>query len=253
MKTQEVPLPTIPATAADAGRREHETAPRPRPEPTFLQVFTLVLWLTCLVVGLLGLWLQHRLVLPRLAPTAKPQPPPMHAELIDVELTREPVVMAAADSPPPPPPDAPALPPNAPPPAPALPAVAAPSPAIAFAVPVEDPVRIVPAARAAAAAPVRPVPRPAVEHLVYGQGTAAAQPKPEYPSEALAAHQEGVVGIAFTVAPGGRVIEAHVAEPCPWPTLNQAALAVVRDEWANSQWVPGHPYLVRLRYKINEL
>ncbi|HEY2584871.1 MAG TPA: TonB family protein [Tepidisphaeraceae bacterium] len=253
MKTQDVPtIPSIPAAPPVAAHQERQTAPPPRREPTFLQVFTLVLWVTCLLVGLLGLWLQGRLHLPKAAPPKPPEPPPMQAELVEVELTPQPATPAAMNSPPPvpdataepPPPDVP----------PALPAVAAPSPTIAFAVPVQGPARIVPAARAAAAAPAWPAPaRPAVEHLVYGQGTAAAQPKPDYPTEALAAHEEGVVGIAFTVAPGGRIIEAHVAESCRWPSLNQAALAVVRDEWANPQWVPGHLYLVRLRFKINEL
>ena len=249
MKIQDAPIPS--ALPAVPGAVPPATAPRSRPEATLLQVFTLVLWLTCLAVGWLGLFVQAHRAAPKPAAQPTTEPPPMKAELIDVELTPAPVLLTSAE--PAPTPEATPSPPDVPPAAPALPEVAAPSPMIAFAVPVKGPARIVPAARAAPAAPAPKPPRPAVEQLVYGQGTAAAQPKPEYPSEALAARQEGVVGIAFTVAPGGRVSEARVAEPCPWPSLNQAALSVVRDEWSNPRWVPGHTYLVRLRFHINQL
>ena len=178
-----------------------------------------------------------------------PEPPPLQAEVIEVAMTNERLLPAAADSSPPPP-DAPSEPP--PPDAPPLPAVAAPSPAIAFAVPVAGPVRIVPAARAAAG-PVLPAPKPTVERLVYGQGTTAAQPQPDYPNEAKFAHQEGVVGIQFTVSPGGRVNEARVVEPSRFPLLNQSALRTVRDEWVDSRWVPGRIYLISIRFQINQL
>ena len=213
-------------------------------DPTFLQVFTLVLWLTCLVVGLLGLWLQSPLP-PKLVPTPPPEPPPVQAEVIDVDITREPV-MAADDSAPPP--DAiPDAPPESPPP---LPAVAAPSPGLAFAVPVEGPVRIVSGSQAGGIPARAPA---AVERLVYGTGSAGKQPAPDYPPSAVAGHQEGTVGIQFIVGRDGHVIEAHVAQPSPWPLLNQAALTVVRDEWANPRWSVNHPYLVTIRFQLNQL
>jgi len=222
---------------------------RSAPEPTFLQVFTLVLWMTCLMVGLLGLWLQGRLMPGKPPPPKVPEPLPVQAEVIEVAMTNERVNPAAADSLPPPP-DATSEPP--PPDAPPLPAVAAPGPAIAFAVPIEGPVRIVSAARATAGR-VLPAPTPTVERLVYGQGTTAAQPQPVYPDDAKFAHQEGVVGIQFTVSAGGRVNDARVVEPSPFPLLNQSALRTVRDEWVDSRWVPGRIYLISIRFQINQL
>lgn len=246
MTLKEVDVPA--ASSSPVTPAEGEAARRVRPEPTFLQVFTLVLWVTCLAVGLLGLWLAGRLGPAKPPPPKLVEPPPVQAELIEVAMTTE--KLAPATDSPPPAPDAPAEPP--PPEAPPLPAVAAPSPAIAFAVPVAGPVRIVPAARAAAGR-VAPAPRPAVQHLVYGVGTAAAQPQPDYPDGAKFAHQEGVVGIQFTVSSGGRVSDARIVEPSPFPLLNQSALRTVRDEWANPQWVPGTIYLISIRFQLNQL
>lgn len=250
MTVNEVVAPaTSPSPEPPAGG---EVARGARPEPTFLQVFTLVLWVTCLVIGLLGLWLQGGLTPAKPPPPKTVEPPPVQAELIEVAMTTERLIPAATDSPPPPP----AAPAEAPPPeAPPLPAVAAPSPAIAFAVPVEGPVRIVPAAIAPAAAPraVAPAPRETVEHLVYGIGTTAAQPQPDYPDDAKFAHQEGVVGIQFTVAPGGRVNDARIVVPSPFPLLNQSALSTVRDQWADPRWKPGTIYLISIRFKLNQL
>jgi TonB family protein len=251
MKTSTASMPTtnLPADPAATPFTNIKPAPPRRREPTFLQVFTLVLWLTCLAIGLLGLWIEGR---PATGPTPPPppEPPPMKAELIDVELTNIPAVLASADSPPPPP-DATAEPP--PPAAPSpLPEVAAPSPTIAFAVPVAGPARIVPAERAAPAS-IQPAAKPVIERLVYGRGTTTAQPQPDYPDDAKFGHQEGVVGIQFTVAPGGRVIDARVVEPSPWPLLNRSALQTVRDQWADPRWQPGHIYLVSIRFKLNQL
>lgn len=249
MTVKEVDPPAIasaPVTPAEA-----EVARRVRPEPTFLQVFTLVLWVTCLVVGLLGLWLAGRLAPAKPPPPKLVDPPPVQAELIEVAMTTEKLAPAATDSPPPAPaPDARADPP--PPEAPPLPAVAAPSPAIAFSVPVAGPVRIVPADRAAAGR-VAPAPKAPVQHLVYGVGTTAALPQPEYPDAAKFAHQEGVVGIQFTVAPGGRVNDASIVEPSRFPLLNQSALRTVREEWADPRWVPGTIYLISIRFQLNQL
>jgi len=202
------------AQAPDTGERRTN-------EPGLLQVLTLVVWLTWAAIGVIGLLTSH--AHPR--PAQEPNPPPLQAELVNVELTDEPPVEVAeaAPSPPdalePPPPEA-----DVPP----LPAVALPSPAIAFAVAVEGPVRIV-GAREANLATLTTA-RPVVHQLAYGQDD-AGQPRPDYPEEAQAAGQEGVVVIRFTVDANGRVVSAEVATPSPWPLLNQAALRTVRDQW----------------------
>ena len=62
-------------------------------EVTFLQVFTLVLWVTCLVVGLLGLWLEGGFRWPsrcRQRSLRRCRP-----KLIDVDLTPAPVLLAS--------------------------------------------------------------------------------------------------------------------------------------------------------------
>jgi hypothetical protein len=117
----------------DGARRAIESAPASR-----WQIITLVLWVACLSVGVLGLWLRYRL--PRPPPGATE---PVQAQLITVEVSNDPSVLA--DSGPPrardnlePPPDRAAL-PQAPP----LPAVASPSPEVAFALPVVGPTRTV--------------------------------------------------------------------------------------------------------------
>jgi TonB family protein len=214
-------------------------------EATLIQVFTLVLWLTCLAVGVLGLRLEHRLTAPPPAPVKGP--PPVQAELIDVDVTAAP--MLASDELPAAPQEP--LPADAPPPdIPPLPEVAAPSSAIAFALPVEGPVRIVAAARASAHAP--PSDRPVVERLVFGQGSAGAQPEPNYPDAARDANEQGVVEIEFTVGPDGRVVAAHVEKASPWAVLNEAALSVVRDRWRNPKWSTAHPYLVPIRFQLTQ-
>jgi protein TonB len=155
-------------------------------------------------------------------------------EMLNVELTSEPLPDLA---PPlanllatPPPADAVAQ--------PQLPqplAVAMPSPAVAFAVPVEGPARIVDAAQAsystsavsnnAVAAATLPV-----QALTFGQG-AGKQPAPEYPWRAQNEGQEGVVNVRFTVAENGRVVSAEAITPSPWPMLNDSAVRTVRNRW----------------------
>lgn len=217
------------------------------PEATFLQALTLALWLTCLTIGVVGLLLERRSFVPK-APEQK-EPPPVQAEMIDVDIAPEPVILAA-DQLPPAPPDKPppdALPPDVPP----LPAVAAPSPMIAFALPVAGPVRIVSASKAMVSLPAPgSVKTTAVEHLIYGQGSAASQQAPEYPDAARDAGEQGTVEIEFTVGPDGRVNHARIVKASPWPVLNQAALQVVRDRWQNPQWATTHPYLVPIKFEL---
>ncbi len=227
--------------AAEPARRTRESGARifsdaPRvggqngnANPPLVSIVTLVLWTGCLAVGVLGFVL----------PYARPHPPvphpaPVIAEKINVELTTDPV---------PPPEPEPQTNPQTPPPlldpltapkAPPRVAVAEPSPAIAFALPVEGPVRVVPAAQASHAqvtAPAVTAPGPvAPQTLVFGQGD-GKQPAPEYPRQARREGQEGTVGIRFSLDETGRVLAAEVATASPWPLLNEAAVRTVRDRW----------------------
>ncbi len=219
-----------------------------RGETSLASVFTLVLWLGCLLVGGLGFVL----------PYARPRPPApaapaMRAEFIKVELTSSPAPVPAGAPPPPPAPAPPPLfAPAAPPQAPPLVAVAQPSPAVDFALPIEAPARVVEVGQAASVRPApQPVPvvpgpapgtgtgqarstgtapAPSVQTLVYGQGE-GRQPAPEYPLAARRAGQEGTVVVRFSVGSDGRVLTAEASSPSPWSALNREALRVVREQW----------------------
>lgn len=201
-----------------------QTAPAAKAEtegPGLLQVFTLVVWITWLLIGVLGWWLSApKHGAPQ--PPPKPPPPPVQAELLDVQLADAP--MPANDQAANPDQDPPAPQLAAP---PALPAVAAFAPTIPFAVPIEGPVRIV-AARMANPARVPIVRQPAVRRLTAE--AAAKQPRPDYPAEAIRLQQQGTVGIRFTVGEDGGILSAQVIAPS-WPALNQTALETVRDQW----------------------
>jgi periplasmic protein TonB len=225
--------------------------------PTLLSITTTVLWLVCMTIGILGLWLHY----PQPRPAAD-SVPPVQAQLIKVEVPPAPPpevrpLMADAN----PPPDQAAPSPQAPPPtaapaAPPLTAVAAPSPAIAFALPVEGLTRLVDASHAGFARPTRPAtsiptgtgasspangtahvaaPAPptiaaAVTHLTFGEGE-GDQPLPDYPHDAVTQRQEGTVGVRLSVGEDGRVTQAALVTPCHWPLLNQSALRAVRQRW----------------------
>jgi len=201
-------------------------------EPSLVPVVTLVIWLGCAAVGVLGFVLPYA----RAQWQKKSELPPVVAQLINVELKQEPVRVAPApinllkplDVPP-------AAPQVVAPPATAPLAVAEPTPQIAFAVPIEAPAPIVSASEASfrtpevappPAAPVEPTPEP----LTFGQG-AGKQPAPEYPRQALRDGQEGTVVVRFTVGENGRVLVAEAAAPSPWSLLNNAAVRAVRERW----------------------
>lgn len=240
-----------------------------RVEPALLPIFTLVVWLGCLTVGVLGVVL----------PYSRPQPAPpaaavIQAELIKVELAEQPAPVPAAPAPPtsaePPPLFAPATPPQAP----QLVAVALPSPAVAFAMPVEAPARIVEMKQAAFVRPapqpiVTPVPpgppgppapsqpsgkpapaAPPVQTLTYGLGE-GRQPAPRYPEAARRAGQEGTVVVRFSVGADGRVLAAEPSAPSPWGALNREAIRVVREQW---QFMPGPVRLfeVAIRFELKK-
>jgi protein TonB len=206
-----------------------------------IPVLTLVGWVVCLAIGLLGFALPysrpHRAV--RAPESAKVQ-------RLVVELSREPTVPMETEhqygSPKavvPLPADA-----MAPPPIP----VAQPSPAIAFAVPVEGPTRVVPLDQAAYAQPAHPAQASTVQSLTFGQGE-GRQPSPDYPAEALQQHQEGTVVVRLVVAESGQVSSAEAIQPSRWPLLNESAVRAVRQRWRFS---PGdmRVYDVAIRFQI---
>jgi protein TonB len=230
----------------------YRSAPRPPrslAEASLAALFTATVWLSCLVVGVVGL------ALPLSAPPLRPpEPPPVIAELVEVQLGEPPPEPAPAESPPP----DPLLPPPlaslaAPPPSPTLVAVA-PSAQIAFALPVQgatvvtDP-RLASHHRPSVAAG-RPAAAPQVQTITYGQGE-GKQPAPDYPSQALREGQEGAVVVRFRVAEDGRVQSATVARPSPWSLLDMAAVRVVRERWS---FRPGPPrlYEVSIRFQLTK-
>jgi protein TonB len=220
-------------------------------EASLTSTFTLILWLSCIVVAVLG----------QALPYARPKPPvstppPIQAEILNVELTNDPLAPPEADPPPPAPSQPPPLhEPIAPPIAPPLIAVAEPSPAIAFALPVVGPVRIVESKQAAyvqQAPPIEagPAPAPAMQTITYGQGE-GKQPAPEYPRRAMREGQEGTVVVRFSVGENGRVLAAEASAPSPWPLLNDAAIRGVRERW---RFRPGavRLYEVAIRFELTQ-
>ncbi len=240
----------------------------PRADDSFAPVFTLVLWLGCLLVGVIGF------VLPYTRPRPPEQPVPvLQAEILKVELTSNPAPAPANVIPPPPDPTQPPplFAPATPPQAPQLVAVAQPSPAVAFALPIEAPARIVevkqaafvrPAPQPAPVAPSRApstgtgqpstgtAPAPAVQTLVFGEGE-GQQPKPGYPLYAKRAGQEGTVVVRLTVGTDGRVLAAEASSPSPWGALNREALRTVRERW-RFQPGPVRLYDVPIRFELDK-
>jgi protein TonB len=216
--------------------------------PGLLLIGTMVLWLFCLAVGILGLMIPY----PRARPPTKPLPP-VQAQLMHVELTKTTAsprlsrtVAPRQVSQPQPTPPAPS-----PPPTPV--AVAEPSPSIAFAVPVKGPVSIVPLARAAPnpAPPAAKSLAPAApQQLIYGKGE-GIQPAPEYPLEAIQMHQEGKVVVQFNINESGDVTSARVIQPSPYPLLNESARRAIRETW-HFPTGPARSYEVSIVFRLNQ-
>jgi len=208
----------------------------PREETSLLALTTAAVWLLCLTVGVLGLHLAY----PRpVAP--KPQPPPVQAQFVNVQITQA----ARAEALPqpagiPPPPDAANVAPA--PAAPPLSAVALPSPAIEFARVVKGPTTTVAARYAAPASS-----GPPVQQLVFGSGL--GQPAPEYPREATLAHEEGVVLVRFSVDQSGSVSSATAVDPSPFAQLNQSAVRTIRDDWRFPPG-PARLYEIQIRFQL---
>ena len=219
---------------------------------------TAVLWMTALVIGVVG----RLSAPPSLAPASATVVAPLAVELMDALPPDQapPKLVQPTESPPQPPaaPQVPALPvvlrvaapqemveplpaPPPPPPttAPLSTAQRLPAPSL--------PGNTAGAARASAAgngSTASTVP----QLITYGQGE-GYQPKPIYPPDAAADEQQGVVVVRFTVDQFGRVTDAYAVVPSPWPLLNNAAVQAVRDTW---RFAPGKPRLlqVSLQFKL---
>lgn len=225
--------PPRPAPAREIIRTRVPLALRLREESGLVPMLTLVMWIGCVFIGIAGF------VLPYLRPQPFVKtPPPVIAELLNVELTSDPLPPANPAPPPPnllqPPPVAQ---PRATPPPPQMMSVAAPSPQIAFAVPVAAPATVVPVKAASSRTPETPVVEApaaatlsAPTPLIFGQGE-GKQPAPEYPRESRRQGQQGSVTVVFVAGEDGRVLSAEVSSPSPWPMLNHAALRVVKTRW----------------------
>lgn len=258
----DIDVAPTPIGAGSTHRDGHANLPPP-PATTLVpesgaplaEVLTLVLWVGCAVVGIAGLNLPY----PKPKQT-HPSPAVVEAEILQVELTNDPLPPAdlsppQTESPPPPlPPLEQSLAPTA---APPLTAVAEPTAAIAFALPVEGPVRIVPMEQASttgrpnlASTNIVASAPPAVQQISFGRGE-GRQPAPDYPYASAREGQEGVVTVRFSVGETGRVLAAEATAPCPWPFLNQAAERAIRERWRFQRGSP-RLYEVAIRFELQK-
>jgi protein TonB len=225
------------------------------------QVTLAVLWVSALAIGVLG-W--GRSYPPLKAPV--PEPLPIQAEHLDVRLAgtsipqpkRSESAVATLNQPPP------LLQPQKLPPSPQLALVASPTERLAFPVPVEGPVRVVPSPEVLTQIPLqttqtssdtktisdtKPAGREPIG-LSFGIGE-GDQPAPEYPFAAKRARQTGVVVIRFSVGTDGRVLAAEVSEPSPWRLLNEEALRTIQRRW---RFRPGavRDYTVPIEFQLTK-
>lgn len=232
----------------------------PRAEPSLLGIWTLVVWLLCCGVGMLGWVMKYE----------RPRPPAAPIEAVVVRpLTVE---LASTPSVPEHPAPAPVLPATVhPPPAPepvTLPSVPrlipvdAPGPAFLFPTParLDLPARppsppeiagqgaVTTKAGSSAPSPESSGVAATPETLVFGQGP-GKQPAPDYPRQAVRQGQEGKVLVRLSVNPQGSVDSAYAVTPSAWPLLNQAAVRTVRERW---RFPAGPPrlYEVLIRFQL---
>lgn len=66
--------------------------------------------------------------------------------------------------------------------------------------------------------------------LSFGSG-AGRQPAPTYPLQARRNNHQGTVVVEFIVGVDGKVLSAWVKTPCPYESLNNAALSTIRSRW----------------------
>ena len=228
-----------PATARPTYRMAH-IGFEPNDDTPLAPVLTFVAWVVFLAIGLLGF----------LLPYSRPHRPVKAPESVKVqrlvvELSSPSEVPLENEQPMGSPSSSVPLPAEAiaPPPI----AVAQPSAAIAFAVPVEGQTRVVPYNQATYASPSSTA-MPAIQRLTFGQGE-GEQPSPEYPAQAIQQHQEGTVVVRFVVGENGQISSAEIAQPCPWPLLNESVLRAARHQW---RYPPGNVrvYEKAIRFQI---
>jgi protein TonB len=245
-------LPPL-ARPQETARTAVPLAPSSREESGLAPMLTLVIWIGCLFIGVAGF------ALPYLRPQAPVKtPPPVVAELLNVELTSDPLPPANPAPPLPnllqPPPVAQ---PQITPPPPRMMTVAAPSPQIAFAVPIAAPAIVVPVKEASYRTVETPVVEtppvaapPAPTPLTFGVGE-GKQPAPEYPREARRQGQEGTVIVRMTVGDDGRVLAVEAVSSSPWPLLNNSALRCVKSQWRFAPG-PARAYDVPIHFRLTK-
>ncbi len=121
---------------------------------------------------------------------------------------------------------------------------------VAFSVPVEGAVAIVPNARFAPPPP-RITQAPPSQPSQFRQNSmqGAITPDPSYPASALRNKYQGVVIIEFTVDNSGAVTSAKVQKSSGVNSLDDAALTVVKERWRFAPGKPGY-YFWNCTFKI---
>ncbi|MFM2171777.1 MAG: hypothetical protein RI957_2006 [Verrucomicrobiota bacterium] len=85
--------------------------------------------------------------------------------------------------------------------------------------------------------------------LSFGSG-AGRQPAPTYPAQARRNNQQGTVVVEFIVGVDGKVLSAWVKTPCPYESLNNAALSTIRSRWKFSAG-QAQRYRVPIIFRLN--
>ena len=242
------------------------------PDPNVLPSCTLVLWSTCLAVGVLGpMW---HLTSPS---ASNARPVELVAEILHVDsISPAPQLGPASSTALPPSAPIRSLPQPPPPPAPVAAVIPAAPQWMALREPTPSKAPPQFAAPLQRANPVAPIPTQtgqthpsgsntsepsptglvgsqgssggAPQTLVYGQGE-GIQPAPRYPTRAKAAGQQGTVLVRFTVGEDGRVLTAEISRPSPWPLLDEEALRTVRHQY---RFQPGRFrfYEIGIRFEL---
>jgi protein TonB len=104
---------------------------------------------------------------------------------------------------------------------------------VAFAVPVQGAVALAPTSRFVPPPPAAP-PRAASAPVRFNPATAndgGSYPPPSYPGIALRNRHQGTVQIFILVDPSGRILDSKVQKSSGYPSLDDAALDVVKTRW----------------------
>ncbi len=85
--------------------------------------------------------------------------------------------------------------------------------------------------------------------LSLGVG-AGRQPSPTYPLQARRNNQQGTVVVEFLVGVDGKVLNAWLKSPCPYDSLNNAALSTIRNRWSFPEG-PARRYKISIIFQLN--